>query len=543
MIPSATAVPPDYAQRPRPAPGTEVHLPAVDGDPYVIQRGPKYVRVGRDVARLARAMDGQSDHAALSEALGPPWTVELVAQAVEKLDKLGLVDRGDMVAPRRAPRIKVVPPFTIQLTLVRPGRAMQALRPVLGAFASRFVSYAALAIGLGGIIALVVQSAAVAQVLAEPLAASTYVGVLLALIVATSIHELGHAATLLHYGGHPARIGVMLYYLMPAFFCDVSDSWRLPRRDQRVRVALAGPAVQTFLAGVSALLALLPAQSGLRTGLLFFAVVCYLTGLLNLLPFIKLDGYLALMTRVDVPFLRTRAMTDARRAIARLLFGGRYERELSTRWTTWYGLACLGFPVYLLGTALGLWAEVLQGGGVVGLILLACVVGYLLYVMARGLRRTAREVRAAGAPRWRVLLGTGVLVGGLGALMVLPLPYSVSGAFISRSGTTELVLLDGADTASLAPGQTVELARNGLIVQGTLGEATIAPGPGQASTAPLSSFFPLRLDSDPDLPVTSYRLVSADGAVQNTAGVARVDVGTLPLWKLLYRTYVHPFLH
>lgn len=26
----------------------------------------------------------------------------------------------------------------------------------------------------------------------------------------------------------PSRMGVMLFYLLPAFFCDVSDGWRLP---------------------------------------------------------------------------------------------------------------------------------------------------------------------------------------------------------------------------------------------------------------------------------------------------------------------------
>ncbi len=507
----------------------------------MLQRGQQYLRVGRNVALLARAMDGKSDHAALSAALGAPWTAELVAAAVARLDKVGLVDHGDMVAPRVAPRIKIVPPFTIQLTLLRPGRTMQRMQPLIGMVINRFVIAAAILVGLGGLVALAVQSAAVVHLLGEPLPVSMYVGVLLALIVATSIHELGHAATLIHYGGRPARIGVMLFYLMPAFFCDVSDSWRLPRREQRVRIALAGPAVQTCLAGVAALIALLSVPSTLQAGLLLFSLVCYFTGVLNLLPFVKLDGYLALMSHLDLPYLRARAMTDARRSIARLLFGGRYERELQTSWTTWYGVACLGFPIYLLATALMLWVDVLHRGGLVGLLLAACGVGYVLYFVARGAQRTAREVHAAGAARWRVLVVTGALVSGLCALVFVPVSYSISGAFTSRSGITELVLLDGVDTASLTTGQYVELSRNGIVLQGRLGEATIATSHGRSSTAPVSSFFPLRLNNDPELPVTSYRL-TVQGPPPETSGVARVDVGTLPFWKVVYRRYVYPFV-
>jgi putative peptide zinc metalloprotease protein len=486
-------------------------------------------------------MDG-SDHETLSATLGRPWTADLVAQAVARLDALGLVDRGDMAPPRVAPRVKLIPPFTIQLTLLRPGRAMQRWSPVAGALANRLVIVAAVLVSLGGLAALAVQSRDVSRMLAEPLPLTAYLGLLVALVGATSLHELGHAATLMHYGGRPARMGVMLFYLLPALFCDVSDSWRLPRRGQRVRVALAGPAVQTFLAGAAALAALLTPPSGLRSGLLLFAVGCYLTGLLNLLPFVKLDGYLALMSHLDIPYLRNRAMTDARRLIARLLFGGRYQRELRPRWTTWYGLACLAFPVYLLSTALSLWIGLLQGGGFVGLVLLACGFAYALYFAGRGIARTGREVRAVGAPRWRVLLVSGALLGGLGAAAFAPTPYSVSGAFVSRDGATELVLLDGADTASLAAGQRVELATNGIVVQRRVGEATVAGRCERERTAPLSSFFPLRLDLDPQLPVTCFRLAT-ERPPSGTSGSASVRVGSLPAWQAAYRSYVHPFLH
>jgi putative peptide zinc metalloprotease protein len=507
---------------------------------WVMQRGPRYFRVGGDVARLAELMDGRRDHTALAESMGQPWSKDLVQRAVSQLDQLGLIDRGDMLAPRLASRIRLVPPLTVQLTVLRPGHAMQRLQPALALIAGRFVGLAAALVAVAGLVALAVQAADVTQVLGEPLPVRTYIAVLLGLLVGTSIHELGHAAALIRYGGRPSRIGIMFFYLMPAFFCDVSDGWRLPRRSQRVWVALAGPAVQTFLAGAAATITLMLAPSELKAGVLFFAIGSYITGALNLLPFIKLDGYIALMSVVDVPYLRLRAMTDARRFLARILFGGTYERELTNRWTTAYGLACLSFPVYLLSTALTLWIGVLQRAGLAGLLLLGCGTLYVIYLVGRGTQRLAHEIRTAGANHWRVRSVTAALATGLCALMFTPASYSVQAAYVTRSGNTELVLLDGADTADLAAGQRVELLRNGVLLHSRVGSATIAAANGKPGTAPLSSFFPLSLASEPHLPVTSYPLALKD-RTERTTGAARVLISDVPLWEVAYRSYLKPF--
>lgn len=510
-------------------------------DQWVLQRGPRYFRVGADVARLAQQMDGKRDQGALADFMGKPWSPDLVGRAVSQLDQLGLIDRGDMSEPPPASRIKFVPPLTIQLTLLRPGRTMQALQPAFALVANRFVGFAAALVALGGVVALAVQRGDVMQVLGEPLPLRTYIAVLLGLLVGTSIHELGHAAALIHYGGRPSRIGVMFFYLMPAFFCDVSDSWRLPLRGQRVRVALAGPAVQTFLAGAASGVTLLLAPSDLRGGLLFFAIGSYITGALNLLPFVKLDGYIALMTLVDLPYLRHRAMTDARRGIARILFGGTYDRELTRRWTTAYGVVCLGFPLYLLSTALMVWIGVLQRAGLAGLVLLGCGALYVVFLLGRGIRRLAVEVRAAGAAQWRMVSVTAAIGAMLCALMFTPSSYSVQAAYVTRSGTTELVLLHGADTAGLATGQQVDLLRNGIVLHGSVGTATITGDQGKPDSAPLSTFFPLLLASEPSLPVVSYPLALKDRP-NRTTGPARVLVADIPLWEVAYRTYLKPFL-
>ncbi|MEU2288647.1 daptide biosynthesis intramembrane metalloprotease [Streptomyces sp. NPDC013178] len=537
---ASPAAPAAHTQRPNRAPGTEIHPPMGDGGTWVLQRGPRYIRVSPDVAGLAQHFDGERDHAELARLMGGTWSAAMVGFAVRRLDELGLIDDGEMKEPRREGRLKLVPPFTFQFTLLRPGRTMQSLQPLFVRLGNRYLVGAALLTALAGLAALAVQNTYVQGSLSGPLSPLTYLGVLVGLIAGTSIHELGHAATLIRYGGRPSRIGIMLFYLMPAFFCDVSDAWRLPERRQRVHVALAGPAVQTFLAGAAALAAWPLAPGGAKTTLVFFALGSYVTGLLNLLPFIKLDGYIALMSHADIPYLRDRAITDARRTIARLLFGGRYERELTTRWTTWYGLACMVFPLYLLSTALQLWIDLLRRGGWIGVSLAACGVSYGLYFLGRGARRLAGEVRAAGAARPRVATVTGALAAAVTALLFVPVPHTVSAAYVTRGDGVELVLLDGADTDRIEPGQRVTLTANGPVLHPTTGTATVGAKAADG-TAPLSSFFPIALGEGYDLPVTGYRL-TLDRVPDEPTGAAEVDTGRLPLWEVAHRTYVSPFL-
>ncbi|MBU1877667.1 MAG: hypothetical protein KJ734_01840, partial [Chloroflexi bacterium] len=55
------------------------------------------------------------------------------------------------------------------------------------------------------------------------------------------VHELAHALTCVHYGGHVHKMGIMLYYITLAAYADTSDAWLFPSRWQRAGVSLAGP--------------------------------------------------------------------------------------------------------------------------------------------------------------------------------------------------------------------------------------------------------------------------------------------------------------
>ncbi|MFJ6579178.1 daptide biosynthesis intramembrane metalloprotease [Streptomyces sp. NPDC091368] len=530
-----------HARRPRLAPSAEVHSPTEGKGDWVLQHGARYVRITSHIADLVQELDGERDHEALAARLGGVWNTERVGSAISRLDSLKLLDDGETPAPSVAPRFQIVPPMTLQLTLLRPGRTMQALRPLFARLFSRGVVAGGMLGVLFGLVALVIQRDAVAVTLNSPLSAGSFAAVLVALLVGVSIHELGHAAVLIRYGGRPSRIGVMLFYLMPAFFCDVTDAWRLPDRRQRVHTALAGPAVQTSLAAASALAAWPMADGTAKTCLLFFAVTSYGTALLNLTPFIKLDGYIALMSHVDIPYLRDRATTDARRTLARILFGGTYRRELPTRWTIAYGFACLAFPLYFLSTALQTWLGTLQRLGWVGLVLAASGLSYFAWMLIRGGLRLAAEVKSAGVRRTRVGVVCAVLAAAGCAALFLPTHQTVAAAYVTDASGTRLVLPQGASADLVRPGQQVTLKTNGLVLHDTVATARVGAAPAGETQVPVSTYFPVDLGGAVGMDSTAFAL-DLDRIPTLTTGTAEVELGSVPLWKSLHRTYVLPFL-
>ena len=50
------------------------------------------------------------------------------------------------------------------------------------------------------------------------------------LAVTKIIHEFGHGLTCKHFGGECHELGVMFLVLTPCLYCNVSDSWMLPKQ-------------------------------------------------------------------------------------------------------------------------------------------------------------------------------------------------------------------------------------------------------------------------------------------------------------------------
>lgn len=141
------------------------------------------------------------------------------------------------------------------------------------------------------------------------------------MILSVSIHELAHGLACKHFGGAVHEMGFMLVYFQPAFYCNVSDAWLLPEKAKRLWVSFAGIAIELSLWALGTIIWRVTEPD---TWPNFFALALLTTSgiktLLNLNPFIKLDGYYILSDWLDIPNLRRKAFRFVGDQ-ARALFG------------------------------------------------------------------------------------------------------------------------------------------------------------------------------------------------------------------------------
>ncbi|WP_028888807.1 MauE/DoxX family redox-associated membrane protein [Tenacibaculum ovolyticum] len=131
-----------------------------------------------------------------------------------------------------------------------------------------------------------------------PFSKALFIGVVI--VVTLFLHEFGHAAACNHFGGKHGNIGFGFYLLSPVMFADVSDIWKLTKK-QRIVVNLAGLHIQVLIATLFGVLFLF-------THKIEFLVLVYLLGILsvlvNLNPFFRTDGYWVLSDITGVNNLR-----------------------------------------------------------------------------------------------------------------------------------------------------------------------------------------------------------------------------------------------
>ncbi|WP_051865953.1 daptide biosynthesis intramembrane metalloprotease [Streptomyces griseus] len=544
--PQADPTPAPLPEFPRLAPDVRVHEPIEDGAPWLVQSGAqRYLRVAAGMARLLSLADGTRDAEDMARELGDPWNVELVAEGLLRAQRTQLLEDADR-KPRGDRRITFVPPLTVQFTLVRPERMLSRFRPLTARLAHRGWAVVAAVLAAAGLLCLVAQAPATLDALAEPISMPALIALMVVTYCGTMLHELSHGLVLSHYGGRPSRMGFMFFYLTPAFFCDVTDGWRLPKNRQRVRVALAGIATQAVIAGLAGVGSVVVAAAGgspaLRDFLLLLTVTNYVSGFFNAIPFVKLDGYLALMSHLDVSHLRDRSMTDARRLVARLLFGGRHERALpGVDWAPLFGLACMLFPLYVLSMAFTLWGSVLESAGLVGAVIVSVALGYLMLRVYAAALKLHSEARTAGAPLWRRVTVSVVGIAAVAAVMLgVSVPYTVTGGFVEEQGRTVLVSTGTTDRSAIEPGAEVRLLSGGVVLQKQLGTATVASTDFTDLSVPISAFVPVKgLDS---VRVPASGIVLDGGrAAPGTTGQAVVSAGERRLGDWLYLKYLAPF--
>ena len=281
-----------------------------DGASLVRRADGQMVQLGPLMYALLDCVDGRRDVAALagclSEQLGRTFDEEHVARLAEKLGEQGLLAGTEANAPERPNpllglRAKVLvtntaitrrltAPFTF---LFRPWLVW----PILALFV--------------GVLWFVLVHKGVASATSHAFGNPELLLLVFALAIGSAaFHEIGHAAACRYSGGKPGGMGAGLYMVWPAFYTDVTDSYRLPRRD-RLRVDLGGLYFNALVA-----VATVGAWLLWRADALLLLVALQLIQMVKQLsPVIRADGYHILSDITGVPDLYSHIGPTLRRLL------------------------------------------------------------------------------------------------------------------------------------------------------------------------------------------------------------------------------------
>lgn len=268
----------------------------------------------------------------------------------------------------------------------------------------------------------------------------------LTFLAVAMVHEMAHGYTCKYFGGEVHELGVMVLYLQPAMYCNVSDAWSFPELRPRLWVTAAGGWIQLVLAGLASLVWLVVDPGTLAADA---AVATMMIGgggtlLANSNPLLPLDGYFALTDYLEIPNLRLRALEYTRWWMKRHLLRVEHPEPAVTArerrvFLVYGGLATLYITlvfILMLRLLLG-WAR--SAFGATGAVL---VVAAIAYRKRRSLRHFAQTVatslraRVRGRPRRRRYVQAAAL--GL-VLLAAPWPHTTTGSFVAAPAHLQVV--------------------------------------------------------------------------------------------------------
>lgn len=119
------------------------------------------------------------------------------------------------------------------------------------------------------------------------------------------VHECGHMLMCYHYLGEVGKVGLMLFFVQPTLYCNLTCTYFLDKR-KRINIYLAGINAQVFLMALLCLIEIFLGKS--FYSIEWFIIVDTISVVVNLIPFVKFDGYWVVSSIVGDKNLYTHAI-------------------------------------------------------------------------------------------------------------------------------------------------------------------------------------------------------------------------------------------
>lgn len=209
-----------------------------------------------------------------------------------------------------------------RVPLLHPERWLQRLAGRLDWLFQPLTAVLVVLLSLLGVLLVIQQWDTFTHALVESFSTAGLLSFALALILAKTLHELGHALVATRLGLRVGHMGIAFVVLWPMLYTDTGESWKLRHARQRLAIAAAGIVTELGLAGLATLGWALCDPGPLRNGLLYLATTSWVLSLaLNASPFMRFDGYFILCDLLDFPNLHERSSALARVALRRSVLG------------------------------------------------------------------------------------------------------------------------------------------------------------------------------------------------------------------------------
>ncbi|MEW6129817.1 MAG: efflux RND transporter periplasmic adaptor subunit [Acidobacteriota bacterium] len=267
---------------------------------YFLLRLPEYL--------IFKQLDGTQTLSDIAQGgrrqTAPKATVPTLIKFLTRLDSLGLLDGNN--PPGISPQSDKTELYR-RIKLFNPSRFLNWLERRFGWLLSKpFIILSFLVMGFV-LLGLIVRADEFSNYTLYTYKEYGFASIILFTLSITVLHEFAHGWACKHFGGDVEEMGVlMIYYVLPAFYCNVSDIYRLKTKSQRLWVIAAGIYWQLCVSALAAMLWLLATPFSLIAD---FSFLVLLGGTLNILvncnPLIKLDGYYALSQALNISNLQT----------------------------------------------------------------------------------------------------------------------------------------------------------------------------------------------------------------------------------------------
>ena len=439
--------------------------------------GLNYFRFHDEEFAILNMLDGQTSLQQIKENFQAEFAPQRISlqdlqQFVGMLHRSGLVishsggqgrqlrRRGDQ-KKRKELLGKFTNVFAIRFRGIDPDRILNRLLPWFGWLFTVWCLIAAACFGLTAITLVLLNYQEFKTKLPtfeSFFAANNWVWLGLTMASVKVLHEFGHGLSCKKFGGECHEMGAMLLVFTPCLYCNVSDSWMLPNKWQRVFIGAAGMYVELILASIATFLWWFSEDGFFNFLCLSVMFICSVsTVVFNGNPLLRFDGYYITMDLLEIPNLRQKANEILKRWFQKNCLGLELQDNpfLPTQYRFMFGLFTIASSIYRWVVAFGIIMflnQVLKPYGLQSLgraFAVAGVAGMIVPAVISIVKFFRTPGRAQKMKRANVLTSVLIAAAIISLFCFLPLPFHVNCAIEAQPK-------DGKEVRTFVPGKIVK---------------------------------------------------------------------------------------